>query len=101
MEGSHTNPTIQATWQVPVAQASGQVKLDKDSMHLSAKYDSFYCNSAVGDSVLLLGQQQGCPIFASDANVTAAKCNIDACRCGCCCYLGLLTWLVRPCQQHC
>ncbi|KAL0047976.1 hypothetical protein WJX82_004829 [Trebouxia sp. C0006] len=37
MEGSHTNPTIQATWQVPVAQASGQVKLDKDSMHLSAK----------------------------------------------------------------
>ena len=42
MEGSHTNPTIQATWQVPVAQASGQVKLDKDSMHLSAKCDSFY-----------------------------------------------------------
>jgi len=42
MEGSHTNPTIQATWQVPVAQASGQVKLDKDSMHLSAKCDPFY-----------------------------------------------------------
>lgn len=41
MEGSHTNPTIQATWQVPVAEASGQVKLDKDSMHLSAKYTAF------------------------------------------------------------
>ncbi|KAL0030394.1 hypothetical protein WJX79_000988 [Trebouxia sp. C0005] len=37
MEGSHTNPTVHATWQVPVAHASGQVKLDKDSMHLSAK----------------------------------------------------------------
>lgn len=41
MEGSHTNPSIQATWQVPVAEASGQVKLDKDSMHLSAKYTVF------------------------------------------------------------
>lgn len=38
MEGSHSNPTLQATWQVPAAQASGLVKLDKDSMHLSAKY---------------------------------------------------------------
>ena len=37
MQGPHTNPTIQATWQVPVAEASGQVKLDKDAMHLSAK----------------------------------------------------------------
>lgn len=38
MEGSHTSPVIRATWQVPAAEASGQVKLDKDSMHLSAKY---------------------------------------------------------------
>lgn len=38
MEGPHTNPTIQATWKVPVAEASGQVKLDKNAMHLSAKY---------------------------------------------------------------
>ena len=38
MEGSHTSPTIKATWQVPVAEAAGQVKLDKDTMHLSAKY---------------------------------------------------------------
>lgn len=37
MEGPHTNPTIRATWQVPVAEASGQVKLDKDAIHLSAK----------------------------------------------------------------
>lgn len=37
MEGPHTNPTIRATWQVAVAEASGQVKLDKDAMHLSAK----------------------------------------------------------------
>lgn len=38
MQGPHTNPTIQATWKVPVAEASGQVKLDKNAMHLSAKY---------------------------------------------------------------
>ncbi|KAL3160063.1 hypothetical protein ABBQ38_009778 [Trebouxia sp. C0009 RCD-2024] len=37
MEGPHTNPTIRATWQVPVAEASGQVKLDKDAIHMSAK----------------------------------------------------------------
>ena len=37
MQGPHTNPTIQATWQVPVAEAWGQVKLDKDAMQLSAK----------------------------------------------------------------
>ena len=37
MEGPHTNPTIQATWQVLAAEASGQVKLDKDAMRLSAK----------------------------------------------------------------
>lgn len=38
MEGSHTNPVIQATWQVPAAEASGHVKLDKDTMQLSSKY---------------------------------------------------------------
>ena len=37
MEGSHTSPTINASWQVPVAEASGHIRLDKDSMHLSAK----------------------------------------------------------------
>lgn len=37
MQGPHTNPTIQAIWKVPAAQASGQVKLDKDAMRLSAK----------------------------------------------------------------
>ena len=37
MQGPHTNPAIQAAWKVPAAEASGQIKLDKDTMHLSAK----------------------------------------------------------------
>lgn len=37
MQGSHSNPVIQATWAVPAADATGHVTLDKDTMHLSAK----------------------------------------------------------------
>ena len=59
MEGSHVNPVIQATWQVPAAEASGHVKLDKDTMHLSSKYATFtiylsHCNRPNGHYALRL-----------------------------------------------